>query len=62
MWPDKDSPFWPTLRVAMRSLIVLACLYLFYNKLDERDIKTMITVILADTGITAFSTIQSKKD
>lgn len=49
--PDKDSPFWPLARMALRGLVVFGCLAFVYNALDPRDIITMIVFVLGDGAI-----------
>lgn len=51
--PDKDSPFWPILRVTLRSLVLLAGLVMFYDRLDPRDALTLLTCVASDGLITA---------
>mgnify|MGYP001612990422 CR=1 FL=1 len=61
-WPDKDSPFWPTFRVAARAAVLLFGLWMFYARLDPRDLKTFLTCIFADAGLSALGAMQRKDD
>ena len=59
--PDATHPIWPILRVTTRAGVLLFGLWLFYNSLDPRDIKTMLLAIFADAGLTAWSTAARKE-
>jgi len=48
----KDGPYWATVRVVIRATTLLLGLWLFYNHLDPRDIKTLLLYIGADVGLT----------
>ena len=43
----------PIIRVVIRAGVVLLGLYLFYNQLDPRDIKTILLCVFADMGLQA---------
>lgn len=43
----------PLVRIVIRASVVLGCLYAYYNRLDGRDVYTLVTVILADAGLQA---------
>ena len=60
-WPDKDSPFWPTFRVAARAVVLLLGLWLFYDRLDPRDLKTLLMCILTDAGLSTIGAVQRSK-
>jgi hypothetical protein len=48
-----DSPLWPILRVAVRAVILAACLACFYKQVDVRDVMTLVVMILSDGALTA---------
>lgn len=50
-WPPADSPIYPILRVLIRAAILFAALWLFYSRLDARDIQTMLLAVLVDAGL-----------
>lgn len=43
--PPNDSAFWPFARFALVFTLLLAMLALNYNRLDARDLNTLITVM-----------------
>lgn len=53
-FPDKDSPFWPLARMAMRTACVAACLAFVYKQVDERDLITLALFVLSDGTISKF--------
>lgn len=59
--PDKDSPLWPIVRVTLRSVVLLVALYLFYDRMDKRDISTLLMCLGADGVITAAASKLSGK-
>ena len=48
---DPKHPIWELARTALRVIVVGACLALFYNSVDMRDLLTIITVALSDPAI-----------
>lgn len=54
-----DSPFWQILKVVLRGAMLLLALYMFYNTLDPRDIKTLILMLVSDAGLEAAGNIKS---
>ncbi len=60
-FPDANHPIWPIIRVASRALVLLFGLWMFYNSLDPRDIKTILLCIFADAGMTSWATIAKKE-
>lgn len=55
MIPEKDSPFWPWFRVTSRTVVLLAGLYAFYDRMDPRDAKLMLLCVFADAGLTTIA-------
>lgn len=53
-WPDKDSPFWPLAKMALRTLTVAACLAFVYKSVDVRDVVTLAIFVLSDGAISKF--------
>lgn len=51
--PANDSPLWPIMRVLARQIVLLGALACFYNKMDARDLNTMLLMLFADGAITA---------
>ena len=49
--PPNDSAVWPIVRVLARAVVVTAGLWAFYDKMDERDIKTVLMLMFADAGM-----------
>jgi hypothetical protein len=54
--PPNDSPVWPIVRVAVRAVILAACLACFYKQVDIRDVMTVVVMILSDGALTASAT------
>lgn len=53
--PANDSAFWPILRVSLRQAALFVALYFFYDRMDERDAKTITLMLFADLGLTITS-------
>lgn len=55
--PPSDHVVWSLVRMALRAVIVASCLALFYNKVDKRDLLTLIAFLVGDGVITTLSRI-----
>lgn len=59
--PDKDSPWWPWMRMATRQIVLLASLLIYYKSgMAMPDFATMATLLLADTGMESLKAIFGK--
>lgn len=43
----------PIVKIAVRATVLLFGLWMFYNKLDPRDIKTLLLCIFADSALSS---------
>lgn len=61
--PDKDSPWWPWLRMTTRQVVLLVAFMLYYHtEMARPDYVTMATLLLADAGMETVKAIVSRKD
>jgi hypothetical protein len=60
--PNATHPIWPIIQVLTRQAILLFALWIFYNGLDPRDVKTMLLAIFADAGLTAWGVATNKSE
>ncbi len=55
-WPPADSPFWAIVKVLSRQLVVIVSFFAYYHSnFAEADFKTLMTLLLADAGMTTIS-------
>lgn len=54
-WPADSSPFWPLLRMTLRTVIVGLCLSLVYKSVDTRDLLTLAIFVLSDGTISTLA-------
>ncbi len=54
-WPADSSPFWPLLRMTLRTLAVAACLAFVYKSVDARDVVTLAIFVLSDGAISSLA-------
>jgi hypothetical protein len=54
-WPADSSPFWPLLRMTLRTVCVGACLAFVYKSVDSRDLITLVLFVLSDGAISSLA-------
>ena len=48
---NPNHPIWPLARMVLRAAVVALCLTFVYNKVDTRDLITIMVFALGDAGI-----------
>ena len=59
---DSNHPIWSLLRSTIRVVVVGACLFFVYSKVDSRDLITLLIVALGEGTITAGKSLLEKKE